>query len=128
MLLSLFFSERKTGGKTTWQNQGEKTLKDRFYGDTPSKKKGWGFKERQNLIETCLKKNDVFVAECHLQENILKDTLLGRWGTDQLSLGCMNFTPIPAAICEKNGPTLSIFKSHKTKQKITSHGVSHQHP
>ena len=113
MLLSLLFFGEKKREKNHLAKQG---FKKKVGWRHPFKKRGWGFKERQHLIETCLKKNNVFVAEYHLQENILKDTLLKRWGTDQLSLGCMNFTPIPAAICEKkwsNSTNLQISQNEK---------------
>ena len=114
MLLSLLFFGEKKRKKNHLAKQGG--FKKKVGWRHPFKKRGWGFKERQHLIETCLKKNNVFVAEYHLQENILKDTLLKRWGTDQLSLGCMNFTPIPAAICEKkcsNSTNLQISQNEK---------------
>lgn len=53
-----FFSERKKGRKTTWQNKGG--LKKKVEWRHPFKKRGWGFKERQILIETCLKKEQCF--------------------------------------------------------------------
>ena len=111
-----FSSERKKGEKPPGKTGGV-ILKKGLNGDTPFKKKGVGDLRRDNIwLKLVWKKSNVFVTEYHLQENILKDTLLKRWGTDQLSLGCMNFTPIPAAICEKkwsNSTNLQISQNEK---------------
>lgn len=126
VVVASFFWREKKGRKTTWQNKGG--LKKKVEWRHPFKKKGWGFKERQNLIETWLKKKRCVCCRMSSSRKYSEGHTTRKVGNRSTSLGCMNFTPIPAAICEKNGPTLSIFKSHKTKQKITSHGVSHQHP